>query len=405
MDRYTRRAFLGAAAGVPTVTALAGCSGSAGPAGGGATDGGDERSVAQSSFFVFGDFARHVAGDAARAETLVPIGQHGHGWEPGPQVRQSVAEADLFVYGMEGFQPWADDIVRDVRADEEAVRPVAVGADVDLIDADHGEGDASHDEHTDEGHDDEHTDEGHGDEHTDDGHGDEHTDDGHGDEHTDDGHGDEHTDDGHGDEHTETGHHEEEHTDEGHGDRHEDEHDHGVADPHFWLDPRRASAAVERVREAFEAVDPDNASRYAENATAYRERLDALDESFESRLAGATKDVVLVAGHDAFGYLGARYGVEFVTLTGLSPDQGPTARDIERAQHRIEEHDLRYVCADPLESQRAATELVAETDAEAVLPLTSIPGRSEGWAEEGWGYVDVMESVNLPTLERALEVE
>jgi zinc transport system substrate-binding protein len=294
--------------------------------------------VAQASFFVFGDFARQVAGETARAETLVPVGQHGHGWEPGPQVRQAVAEADLFVYGMEGFQPWADDMVRDVRAGDGGARTVAVGGEIDLIGIDHEEAHTDHHEET-------------------------------------------------------------EHAD------HESGHDHGGADPHFWLDPRRASAAVERVREAFATVDPDDASRYADNASAYRERLAALDESFESRLAGATRDVVLVAGHDAFGYLGARYDIEFVTLTGLSPDGSPTPRDIERAQRRIDEHDLRYVCADPLASQRAARELVAETDAEETLPLTAIPGRNQAWADDGWGYVDVMESVNLPTLARALGAE
>ncbi|WP_135366194.1 metal ABC transporter substrate-binding protein [Halosimplex halophilum] len=384
MARHTRRSFLGAAAGATTAVALSGCIGSAGPGGddSGSTAETDDRPVARASFFVFGDFARQVAGDAARAETLVPVGQHGHGWEPGPQVRRAVAEADLFVYGMEGFQPWADDMVRDVRADDEGVRPVAVGDGVDLLGVDHGS---------------EHTDEHHGDEGTDGHHEDEQGGEHHEGEHTDHGEdGREHTD-----------HHEDQHTDGGEGEHggREGGHDHGGVDPHFWLDPRRASAAVERVREAFAAVDPDGASRYADNASAYRERLAALDESFESRLAGATTDVVLVAGHDAFGYLGARYDIEFVTLTGLSPDDSPSLRDIERAQRRIDEHDLRYVCADPLESRRAARELVAETDAEEVLPLTSIPGRSDAWVEEGWGYVDVMESVNLPTLERALGVE
>jgi len=379
MARHTRRAFLGAAAGAATAAALSGCIGDTGTAGDETTTA-DGRPVAQASFFVFGDFARRVAGEAARAETLVPVGQHGHGWEPGPQVRQAVAEADLFVYGMEGFQPWADDMVRDVRADDGGVRPVAVGADVDPIGSGH-----------EEGHEAEQTDEHHGDS--------EHTD------HHEEQHADhretEHAGDGHADHHDEshTDHHETEHA------GHEGGHDHGGVDPHFWLDPRRASAAVERVREAFATVDPDAASRYADNATAYRDRLADLDERFESRLAGATTDVVLVAGHDAFGYLGARYDIEFVTLTGLSPDDSPTPRDIERAQRRIEDHDLRYVCADPLASQRAARELVAETDAEEVLPLTAIPGRNQAWADEGWGYVDVMESVNLPTLARALGAE
>jgi zinc transport system substrate-binding protein len=38
-----------------------------------------------------------------------------------------------------------------------------------------------------------------------------------------------------------------------------------------------------------------------------------------------------------------------------------------------------------------------------VLPLTPIPGQTEEWADNDWGYVEVMENVNLPTLEQALD--
>jgi zinc transport system substrate-binding protein len=119
-------------------------------------------------------------------------------------------------------------------------------------------------------------------------------------------------------------------------------------------------------------------------------------------VAGGSTDVVLVAGHNSFRYFGDRYGVTVESLTDASPDDRPTTRDVERARAVVADHGLRYVCADPLESQRAAEQLVAETDAEAVLPLTAMPGLTPEWDTEGWGYVDVVENVNLPTLERAL---
>jgi len=120
-------------------------------------------------------------------------------------------------------------------------------------------------------------------------------------------------------------------------------------------------------------------------------------------VANAATDTLLVAGHDSFSYLGDRYGVHVEALTNVSPDDRPTTQDIEHAQDIIAEHDLQYVCADPLESQRAAEQLVAETDAEAVLPLTAIPGLTDEWAENDWGYVEIMENVNIPTLERVFD--
>jgi len=325
MGQLTRRRVLLGTASVASVGWLAGCSG------GTATDAGGESAstTAQASFFVFGDVATAVAGETATAGLLVPIGQHGHGWEPGPRVREDIRDSDLFVHGMEGFQPWVDDI----RSELDSVVTVDASTRVDLLEA------------------------------------------------------------GHGHEEEEGDHHEDE----------EDGHDHGAVDPHFWMDPLRVADAARTIRQGFVDVDPDNEATYAENAEAYRERLTDLHDRIESTVADASREVILVAGHNAFQYLGDRYGLETRSLTDLSPDDRPTPRDIGRAQEVIEAHDLSYICADPLESQQAADQLVAETDAEEVLPLTAMPGLTEAWEDNNWGYIDVMENVNLPTLERALE--
>jgi zinc transport system substrate-binding protein len=462
---------------------------------------------------VFGDFASEVAGEAATAETLVPIGQHGHGWEPGPQIQGTILESDLFVYGIDGFQPWADDLVTNLRDDEAEVEIIAAGSSVDLIEGGHDHGgedehEGSHEEdHHDEG-DHEGSDDSHSDETpwewaglyhleagtysytfqegpdpemqlavltTDEGgdHGIHHVEETatqlYGSDHdaqtaVEDGgtltpstetlyhlqfvdsgettfsldieseghyvlfgqhmpaefdavladssgsavepevteaagshnHGEETEHDHEGeDEHDHEG--EDEHEEDGHG------HNHGSgSDPHFWLDPQRAKQAVTTIEDGFASVDENNAEAYAENAESYRSRLDDLDSTLESTISEAPKNTVFVAGHNAFQYLETRYGLQIETLTGLSPDDQPTPQDIERAQEIIAEHDLDYVCADPLESQTAAEQLVAETDASEVLPLTPIPGQTQDWADNDWGYVEVMENVNLETLETAL---
>ncbi|WP_411969060.1 metal ABC transporter substrate-binding protein [Haloferax sp. YSSS75] len=336
MRLQTRRAFLAAVSGAAGVT-LAGCLGGESP-GQGADSG---QRVATASFFVFGDVAAHVAGDDATAETLVPVGQHGHGWEPGPDVQGRILESDLFVHGMPSFQPWADDVLTSLAADDADVVSVDVSADIDLHEA------------------------------TDDGHA----------------HDDEDGD----------------HTDDDEADANASERGPGLVDPHFWMDPRNVVTATETLRDAFQAVDEANADAYAANADAYRDSLLALDSTIATTLESRERDVILVAGHDAFGYLADRYDIDVVALTGLAPDDAPSPRDIERAQATIEEHGIRHVLADPLESDRAATQLVAETDAEAVLPLTSIPGLTSEWREAEWGYIDIVRETNLPSLRTALD--
>ena len=340
----TRRRLLAATAGIGGAGALAGCTdGDASADGDPSGSSGESGPTAQASFFVFGDIAEQVVGDAATAELLVPVGQHGHGWEPGPSVREAIYDAELFVHGMEEFQPWVDTILRDLDADGAGVATVDASSGIDLLEAGGGDGHDDHDGHDDGA-------EGHADEES-----------------------------------------------------HDGEHDHGNADPHFWMDPLRVKEAATTVSEALADVDSEHAETYADNAERFQGELDALHEQFESLVSEAEKETILVAGHDSLRYFGDRYGVRVESLTGISPDDTPTTRDIQAAQSIIDEHDLRYVCADPLESRRAAEQLVAETDVEAVLDLTAMPGLTEAWAADDWGYVDVMENVNLPTLERALD--
>ena len=339
MPQYTRRRLVATGIGFTTIGSLAGCTSTDA----GSTGSTGERPVAQSSFFVFGDFATQVVGDAATAETLVPVGQHGHGWEPGPDIQGEILESDLFVYGTDGFQPWVGDLVASLRDDEADVQMVSVGEEVDLIEGGHEHG--SEDDH----------------------------------------------------EHESEDEHDHEHeSEEGHG------HEHGAMDPHFWLDPQRAAQAVGTLEATFAEMDDENAEVYADNAAAYRNQLEDLDGEIRSTVNDAPKDTLFIAGHDAFQYLEDRYGLRVESLTDLSPDDQPTPRDIERAQEIIDEHGLAHVCADPLEDQTAAEQLVEETDATEILPLTAIPGQTSEWADNGWGYVEIMENVNLNTLETAL---
>jgi zinc transport system substrate-binding protein len=351
--RQTRRSLL-----LSTAAAMGSVTGCLGTPDTGSTPE-TSRGTVQASFFVLYDFATHVADDMT-VRNLVPFGQHGHGWEPGPNVQRDVLDADAFVYVGEGFQPWADNIVQNVRDGDADVEVIEAWHGIDLLGASTDQ-DGAH-----EGHDahESSTEESHG-----------------------------------GHERT---------TDESHGDHQkpsDDGHDHESKDPHFWLDPDRAKQSVENIANGLAAANPENESTYSANASAFADRLTSLDNTYAERLSGRTKDTILVAGHNSFGYLGRRYDFHVEALTGLAPDAEPTPKDITRTQSVIDEHDIEYILAPVFESDRAAKQLVEETDATEALPLTPVPSLTEEWNENGWGYTDVMERVNLPSLEKALGVE
>jgi zinc transport system substrate-binding protein len=132
------------------------------------------------------------------------------------------------------------------------------------------------------------------------------------------------------------------------------------------------------------------------------DRLSAVDRRYREALGNRTHEHVLFAGHDSFGYLARRYGFELESLNGLAPDASPSPRALARAGSFVAEHGIEHVLAPVFESDRAAQVLVEETPARSVLPLTPVPTLSPDWRESDWGFLDVVEQVNLPSLVRAL---
>ncbi|MGD9785395.1 MAG: metal ABC transporter solute-binding protein, Zn/Mn family [Hyphomicrobiaceae bacterium] len=102
------------------------------------------------------------------------------------------------------------------------------------------------------------------------------------------------------------------------------------ADPHVWMDPRVWSRTVAVVRDALIALDPEGAAQFTHSAAAYERQLVSLD-AYAERLISAIPQQrrVLVTAHDAFGYLGRRYGLTVEGIQGLSTESEAGLKRIE----------------------------------------------------------------------------
>ncbi|MBX0294973.1 metal ABC transporter substrate-binding protein [Haloarcula nitratireducens] len=170
-------------------------------------------------------------------------------------------------------------------------------------------------------------------------------------------------------------------------------------DPHFWLDPQRAKTAVDNIAEGFADLLPEHADAFRENAEAYKsEVLQRIDEDYEAIFEAADRDIVQLAAHNAFQYIGVRYGVEMRPLvTNLAASGDVKPADIREATRVIRENDIRYIANGVFESQRPARQLVRETDVEAYFPVTPYAGVVETWVERDWGYREIAYNINMPT--------
>ena len=178
-------------------------------------------------------------------------------------------------------------------------------------------------------------------------------------------------------------------------------------DPHFWLDPRRAKRSVDNIADGFAELVPDHADRIRQNAEAYKtDVLDRIDADYEAIFDRAERDVVQLAAHNAFQYIGERYGVRMRPLvTNLAASGDVKPADVREATRVIRENDIRYIANGVFESQRPAQQLLRETDVEAYFPVTPYAGVRDEWVAENWGYEEIAYNINMPTFKIVLGTE
>lgn len=143
------------------------------------------------------------------------------------------------------------------------------------------------------------------------------------------------------------------------------EHDHHGTDPHLWLDPvlveRFVGVLTQQLAEAVGDGTPA-AARVRVAGEALRKRVLAVHEEYALACGGFPTKTIVV-GHDAWGRLAARYGLETVAIAGLTATE-PTPKALEAAASAVKSRGLKVIFVEPQLSDRAGRMLAAATRAE-----------------------------------------
>ena len=171
-------------------------------------------------------------------------------------------------------------------------------------------------------------------------------------------------------------------------------------DPHIWLDPQLAKKEGEKITEGSIAIDPSNSTYYQNNEQKLKNKLDKLDQDYKQGLQRCqSKDII--TSHAAFGYLANRYGLNQVTVTGISPDEEPSAQKIADVAKFAKEHNVKYIFFESLVSPKLSETIANEVGARTMV-LDPIEGISDDDIKQGKNYFTVMED-NLKNLQIALQ--
>ncbi len=333
----------------------------------------DRKIEVYTTIFPLEDFTKKIGGDEINVTSVYPPNIDAHTYEPTVKTMTNIADSDLFIYsgaGVEGFAERAEETLKT-----ENVKIVKAAEGIKLLNTteehSHEEEHAHEDDPT---HKEEHTHEG------DTTHEEEHA---HEDDPT---HEEEHT-------HEDNASHEEEHAHE------EDHHHHGDHDPHVWLDPVRSIKLAENIKNALIEIKPESKDIFEENFKKLEADLTELDHKFHNTIENSKTNYILVS-HAAYGYWQDRYGIQQISIAGLSPSQEPSQQQLTEVIKESEEHGLEFVLFEQNVQSNVAKVIQDEIGAKS-LTLHNLESVTEEDIKNKEDYFSIMEK-NVATLQTVL---
>lgn len=291
------------------------------------------------------DFTRKIGGEFVDVQSIYPPNVDAHSFEPSQKDMVSLANSDLFIYtgvGLEGFAEKAAEAVK-----KEDVQIVKAAEGIELIETE--------DEHH------------------------------------------------HGDEESESEQHEDEN---GHSekDEHEDseaheDHTDGDLDPHVWLDPVLSIDLANNIKNALSKQMPEHAAEFESNFNQLKNELEKLDQEFKTTIDSSKTKNLLVA-HAAYGYWEKRYGIEEIAISGLSPTQEPSQKELQAIIEESSEHNIQYVIFEQNVSPKIAKIIQEEIGAKS-LTLHNLEAITEENIKQKDDYFSIMHK-NLETIKTVL---
>lgn len=297
------------------------------------------------SFSIIEDLVRNVGADRVTVKSIVPANGDAHTYEPRPADVIALKRADLVLVNGLQFDPFMQRLAKssDTKAPlievSKGIRPLK----------------NTEDEH------------------------------GHGDEHHDHDHDHDHGHD-HGHDHDEP---------EGHHDHH-----HGEYDPHAWQSVPNAIIYVKNIAEALCAADKDGCDTYKTNAGDYTTKLKALDTSVREAIATLPADKrTIITSHDAFGYLGATYGLTLLAPEGTSSESEATAADVAAIIRQVRKDKSAAIFMENISNPALIKQISAESGVSVGGKLYS--DALSGPDEPASTYLEMMQ-YNVDTITKAI---
>lgn len=134
-------------------------------------------------------------------------------------------------------------------------------------------------------------------------------------------------------------------------------------DPHAWQDPNNVIIYVRNIANVLSRLDPKGSLYYKKNCERYVQSLTALDAwAMQQFMQISMAKRKVITSHDAFGYFGARYGIEFLAPQGITTESEASAKDVAKLIRKIKHDRIKAVFIENMSNPKLLQQLSREAD-------------------------------------------
>lgn len=200
-----------------------------------------------------------------------------------------------------------------------------------------------------------------------------------------------------------------ENEDEIHREQEAEEHkeEHSEYDEHIWLSLDYAEEVCEKIVEILTEFDTEHKDVYLANWESYKEKLENLDEAYETAVENADYDTLVFGDRFPFRYLVDEYDLSYyAAFPGCSAETEASFEVIRFLAEKTEELQVPAVLYIDGSDGKIAQTIVENTKSknQEVLQLNSLQSVKKKDIEAGTTYLSLMEE-NLQVLKQALGAE
>jgi zinc/manganese transport system substrate-binding protein len=132
-------------------------------------------------------------------------------------------------------------------------------------------------------------------------------------------------------------------------------------DPHAWHSFHNIKIYVKNIEKALIAVDPQNQTFYAHQASLYLAKIvEAEKWALDLFKSIPLERRVVITVHDAFEYLGRDYNLKLLAPLGVNPDAHPAPKDLAKLIEQIKKYNVKSIFLEPIIDSRLVKQ-IAET--------------------------------------------